>query len=152
MSPPRGNHLKLMVDYNLKDPDILQKLNSLGALDVKTTIELGYAQNAKDRDLILSATLKEDRILLTRDYNTINEHRFTPCMHGGVVILHHRRPSADVVKKMVNALLKCGERRHAKGHVTHIRRDGIKIVTHDAEPVIVSFDEKPNLRKIVAGI
>jgi len=141
-----------MVDYNLKDPDIIQKLNSLGALDVKTTIELGYAQNAKDRELIWGATLKEDRILLTRDYRTIDERKFTPCKHGGVVILHHQRPSADVVQKMVNALLKSGERKHAKGHVTHIKRDGIKIITHDPEPVIVSFDEKPNLRKIVKGI
>jgi len=63
--PPKGNHLKLMVDYNLKDPEIVSKLNAIGALDVKTTIELGYAQDAKDPHLIWNATVKEDRILLT---------------------------------------------------------------------------------------
>lgn len=149
MSQP---NLKLMVDYCLKDPEILQKLETLGSLDIKTTIECGYPQSTSDADLIWKGTVEQERILLTRDYGTINAATYTPCKHGGILVVHHPRPTADIVHAFVKTLLQCGERRQAKCHFTHLRRDSIKILTHKPQPVIIPFSEKPNLRKIVAGI
>jgi hypothetical protein len=149
---PKANHLKLMVDYDLKDPEILEKLEGLGALDVKTTIQCGYFQHTTDPVLIWEGTTKENRILLTANYGDIGENRYAPCKHGGIIIIDHPRPSPDIVFAYVKALLQCGKRKFVKNHVTHLKRDGIKIVTHEKEPVTILFDEKPNLRKIVKGI
>ena len=148
----QANHLKLMVDYCLKYPDIIAKLETLGPLDIKTTIDCGYSQQTDDDELIWKGTLAHDRILLTRDYGTIRETTYTPCEHGGVIVIHHPRPNADVVHAFMKTLLQCGSRKYAKSHFTHLRKDGIKIVTHDKDPVIIPFDGKPNLKKIVKGI
>ena len=149
---PKANHIKLMVDYDLKDPQILKKLEELKALDVKTTIECGYPQHTKDPVLIWEGTVEKERILLTANFGDIGENRYTPCKHGGIIIIDHPRPSPDIVYAFVKAFLQSGQRKFAKKHVTHLKRDSIKIVTHEKKPVIVNFDEKPNLRKIVKGI
>ena len=149
---PQANHIKLMVDYNLIDPEIIEKLESLGALDVKTIIDCGYQQDTKDDILIWQGTLEQNRILLTADFRTINEKKYTPCNHGGIIIIEDPRPSPEKVFAFVKAFLQCGQRKYAKKHVTHLKRDSIKIVTHEKKPVIVDFDKKPNLRKIVSGI
>lgn len=141
-----------MVDYDLKDPEILKRLEELKALDVKTTIQCGYPQYTKDPVLIWEGTIEQNRILLTANYGDIGESRYAPCKHGGIIIIDHPRPSADIVYAFVKAFLQCGERRFAKKHVTHLKKDSIKIVTHKENPVIVNFDEKPKLRKIVSGI
>lgn len=147
-----ANHLKVMVDYCLKDPEIIEKLETLGALDVKTTIECGYFPHTKDDVLVWEGTQEKDRILLTGDFKTIDEHRYKPCHHGGIIIIHHPRPSPDIVFAYVKAFLQSGERKYAKKHVTHITKNAVKIVTHEKEPVIVEFNEDKNLRKIVKGI
>ena len=142
-----SNDLKLMVDYCLKDPEIIKELEQFKSLDIKTTIECGYRQNATDKTLIWTGTIAQDRILLTRDFQTIDEHKFTPCRHGGVIIIHHRRPDANVVRSYMKAFLQSGIRKYAKNHVSHLKRDGARIVTHK-EPQVCNYNENPNLRKI----
>jgi hypothetical protein len=147
-----ANHIKLMVDYCLKEPDILEKLETLSSLDIKTTIDLGYNPDAKDPELIWQGTIEHDRILLTCDYNTIKESKYAPCKHGGIMMIHHKQPTAEIVHAFLKTFLQSGKRKFAKHHFTHLRKDGIRITTHDKDPVIMTFDEYPNLRKIVAGI
>lgn len=149
---PKANHLKLMVDYDLKDARILERLGELGALDVKTTIDCGYPQHATDSELIWQGTVNESRILLTANFRDIGENRYTPCKHGGIIIIDHPRPSPDIVFAYVKALLQSGKRAYAKNHVTHLHKTKITIVTHDKDPVTINFNEEPRLRKIVAGI
>jgi hypothetical protein len=141
-----------MVDYDLKDAEILARLEELKALDVKTTVECGYPQHTKDSILVWQGTKDENRILLTANFKDIGESRYTPCKHGGIIIIDHPRPSPDIVFAYMKALLQCGQRKYVKNHVTHLKRDGIKIVTHAKEPVTINYDEEPKLRKIVKGI
>lgn len=148
---PRANHIKLMVDYNLIDPEIIEGLEKLGALDVKTTVDCGFAQNAKDPELI-QGTTEKDRILLTADVNTIDERKYKPCTHGGIMFIDEKRLFPNEVVALVKAFVMCGQRGIAKKHVTHLTKNGAKIITHDKEPVIIDFNENPNLRKIVKGI
>lgn len=126
---PRANHLKLMVDYNLKDKRILTALDKLGALDVKTIIECGYKQDTDDDVLINKGTIEEKRLLLTKDKNTIDEWTFPPCTHGGVIIIKHKRPMPEEVVARVRAFVQSGKRAMAKGHVTHLYADHATIHT-----------------------
>jgi hypothetical protein len=133
-----ANHLKLMVDYNLKDPRIIAELDKLGALDVKTTIDCGYRQNTGDDVLVNTGTVEHKRLLLTKDKESIDEEEYPPCTHGGIIIIKHRRPRPEEVVARVTAFIRSGKRALAKGHVTHLRADGATIYTHK-DPVEVRF-------------
>ena len=141
-----------MVDYDLVDVETLAKLNTLGALDIKTTIELGYTSRTKDPQLIWEGTIKEKRILLTADYRTIKASKFIPCKHGGIIVIQHPRPTPELVHAYMKVLLQSGQRKFVKKHFTRINRERLNILTHKAEPVIVEFDGKPNLRKIIQRV
>lgn len=138
-----------MVDYDLIDDDILAKLRTLGSLDVKTTIECGYKPYTKDPELIWKGTLEKKRILLTADKNTIKVSTYTPCKHGGIIVIQHPRPTPELVYAYIKVLLLSGQKKFAKKHFTRINKDRLKIITHEQEPVIVEFDSQPNLRKII---
>lgn len=125
----RANHLKLMVDYNLKDPLILQELDKLGALDVKTTIECGYEQWTHD-DILVKGASEQRRLLLTKDKETIDEIEFPPCTHGGIIIIKDKRPMPENVVAWVKAFVQSGKRALAKHHVTHLLPDRAVIYTH----------------------
>lgn len=141
-----------MVDYCLIDPEILTKLESLGALDVKTIIDCGYPSYTEDAKLVWDGTVKENRVLLTGNYKDINERIYPPCLHGGIILINHPRPTPDIVYAYVKTLLQCGKRKFAKNHVTHLTREAITIVTHDKDSIRVNINEKPSLRKIVSAI
>lgn len=124
-----ANHLKLMVDYNLKDPYILKALSSFGALDVKTTIECGYSQHTDD-DVLVKGTSEKRRLLLTKDKETIDEIEFPPCTHGGIIIIKDKRPLPENVIAWMKAFIQSGKRSLAKHHVTHLWPDRAVIHTH----------------------
>jgi hypothetical protein len=128
-----------MVDYNLKDPLVLDCLRKLGALDVKTTIDCGYKQSEKDPVLINKGTLEQNRLLLTRDKNTIDEKKFKPCSHGGVIIIKHPRPTANMICAWMKAFIQSGKRAYAKSHVTYLNSSGFRIHTHHPQPITGVF-------------
>jgi len=133
------NHLRLMVDYNLVDPDILACLDKLTALKVKTIIECGYSQDTKDEVLVNKGTVEQKRLLLTGDKKTITKRKFKPCEHGGVIVIKDPRPTADKVCAWMKAFVQSGQRALAIGHFTHLRADGATIYTHLKDPVKVKF-------------
>lgn len=123
----RTNHLKLMVDYCLVDPDILNALKTIRSVRVKTTIECGFNQGEKDKVLV-AATEPKHRILLTANFNDINERKYPPCGHGGIILINHPRPDSAVVLERVKAFVLSGSKSEAKGHVTYLNKD--KAIIH----------------------
>lgn len=134
----RMNPLRLMIDYDLVDHRIVCALKTLAEVEVKTIIECGYPQNTADEVLVNEGTVQQKRLLLTGDKNTITRNRYKPCTHGGVIVLRHRRPSAESVLAAVAALMRSNEAGLAVNHFTHLRPDGAKIYTHK-DPVEIKF-------------
>jgi hypothetical protein len=133
-----ASHVKLMVDYNLKDPLVLECLSKLKALSVKTTIDCGFEQGTKD-PVLVEATREIERLLLTRDKNSIDERLYPPCTHGGIIIIEHPRPTAEMVCAWMKSFVQSGKRAYAKGHVTYLNGDGYKIHTHQSQPITGRF-------------
>lgn len=133
------NHLRVMVDYNLVDPDILACLEKLTALKVKTILDCGYSQETKDEVLVNKGTVEHRRLLVTGDKRTITKKKFKPCHHGGVIVIKDPRPTAKKVCAWMKAFVQSGQRTLAIGHFTHLREDGATIYTHDKDPITVRF-------------
>lgn len=131
------NHLKLMVDEDLNDPQTLKLLTKLRALKVKTTFECGLEMGTSDKVLVQST--KEKGLLLTGDKNTIDERKYPPCNHGGIIIIELKRPTSDEVFRRMKAFCQSGKRGLAKGHVTHLYADKAVIHTHHKTPVTVPY-------------
>jgi hypothetical protein len=127
-----------MVDYDLIDPLVIKALHKIGAVDVKTIIECGFQPWTSDKTLV-SATSEKRRILLSANFNDINEHKYPPCLHGGIILIKHARPSPEVVYDRIKAFSKSGQRSLAKSHVTHLNASGATIHTLDQNPVKVAF-------------
>lgn len=130
----RTNHLNLMIDYDLVDREIIAALKQLNALKIKTIIEHGFNQDTKDKVLV-GSTKKKKSLLLTGDKSTITKERYKPCTHGGIIIIKDPRPSPEKVYAWVKAFIQSGQRAFAKNHVTHLRKDGFTIFTHNPEPI-----------------
>jgi hypothetical protein len=121
-------NLKLMVDEDLFDKRTIAALRKIGAaVDVKTTEECDLPSGTKDRPIV-KATKDKRRILLTANYNDINEHVYPPCGHGGIILIDHPRPGPDVVSARLKAFCRSGKRSQAKGHVTYLKAE--KFIIH----------------------
>jgi len=119
--------LKVMVDEDLLDRRTIAALQNIGAaVDVKTIVECNLALGTKDRTLV-AATKKKRRILLTANYNDINERVYPPCGHGGIILIDHPRPSPDDVCSRLKSFCHSGKRSQAKGHVTYLKTDSFII-------------------------
>jgi hypothetical protein len=127
-----------MVDYDLVDAEILTALNKIGAVNVKTTIECGYSQGAADKVLV-DGTQKKRRVLLTGNYNDINERVYKPCFHGGIILINHPRPTGDIVYARMKAFSQSGGRSEAKGHVTYLNEDKAIVHKLHKEKIEVAF-------------
>ena len=130
--------LRLMIDYNLVDKRIVSALKALQGVEVQTIIECGYAQNTDDDVLINKGTVEQDRLLLTKDKNTITRKKYQPCTHGGVIVIRHRRPTPDDVLDAVSSFIQSAKQHMAINHFTHLKPDGAKIWTH-RNPVEIRF-------------
>ena len=119
-------HLKVMLDYDLVDKRIIEALRKIGAVDVKTIIECGFQQDTHDK-ILVAATEKKRRLLLTANYRNINEHVYEPCNHGGIILIKHPRPTPEAVYARVKAFCQSGQRSMAKRHVTYLKEDGFTI-------------------------
>jgi hypothetical protein len=116
-----------MVDYDLVDPEILDALRRIKSVSVKTTIECGFDPWTKDGTLV-DATSTKRRLLLTANYRDINERRYKPCLHGGILLIHHPKPSWETVYERMKAFSESGGRSQAKGHVTYLKAE--KAIVH----------------------
>jgi hypothetical protein len=135
-------NLKLMVDEDLLDKRTVAALHEVGAaVDVKTMLECNYPLGTKDY-ILVAATVEKRRILLTANYNDINENKYPPCGHGGIILIDHPRPSPDEVISRLKSFCRSGKRSQAKGHVTYLRADGFTIHKLHREKVEGRYDEK----------
>jgi hypothetical protein len=116
-----------MVDADLFDPEILEALRSIKSLDVKKTLDCGFNPWTHDQTLV-EATEPQRRLLVTGNFRNINEKRYPPCGHGGIILINHPSPTGRVVGERMRAFARAGGRSHAKGHVTYLNRD--KAVVH----------------------
>lgn len=129
-------HIKLMVDFNLGQ-DHVDKLNELGTIKARTTIDYGFNPWTADDDLV-RATLDKGCILLTRDKNTINEKIYKPCTHGGIIIIENPHPFPETVLSYMKSFCQSGKRSLAEHCVTHLYNDRAIIHTHKGS-VMVQF-------------
>jgi hypothetical protein len=123
-----------MIDFNLGQ-SCADALNELGAVKAKTIVEYGFDGRTQDCDLVC-ATLDHGCILLTKDKRTINEKLFSPCTHGGIIIIKNARPFVSDVKAYIKAFCKSGKRSLAEHCVTHLYPDKAIIHTHTGLEVI----------------
>lgn len=141
--------MKLMLDYCLKNPKIIEALENDTHSDVVTTIDLGYRDNTSDDDLV-RATVDRKRILVTKNYLDFDETKYPPCGHGGIIVFHTGETSASYVANRIKALIRSGNRRYVKGHVTHLYESKMEIYTHK-DPIKVNFNDAKKLRDALKG-
>ena len=134
----RANHLKLMVDYCIIDPEIVDALRQIKTLDVKTTLECGYHPWTADETLV-AGTTEKDRLLITANYRDITPARYPPCKHGGIILIKHPSPSGQIVFERMRSFALKGGRSHAKGHVTYLNADTAEIRKLDEEIIKLQF-------------
>jgi hypothetical protein len=115
-----------MVDEDLLDPEILEALHRIGSVDVKTTFECRLASGTKDH-VIVAATEEQQRLLLTANFRDIHERNYKPCFHGGIILIKHPRPTAQMIYARMKAFCQSGKRSLAKRHVTYLRADRFTI-------------------------
>jgi hypothetical protein len=94
--------LKLIVDYNL-NPAAIDGLNKLGSVKAKRTTDYGFSQGADDKDLVYN---KHRCVLLTGDFESIDETTYPPCQHEGIILLrekeHPPRKSCLALRRSVS--------------------------------------------------
>lgn len=123
------HHLKLMVDYNL-NPAAIQGLNKIGSIKAKRTTECGFSQGADDKDLVYN---KERCVLLTGDFRSIDERRYPPCQHEGIIILREQRASPEKIVACVKAFAQSGYRKETSHNVIHLWEKKAIIHKHDKQ-------------------
>lgn len=126
--PVTQHHLKLLVDYCVQAKLAAQKLNTLPKASAITTIDAGLRGHSADDDIVALGRL-EDRIIVTGDFRTMNEHFYPPCTHGGILLIREE-PTADKVYKLVRSFMLSGQRMKAAHCVTHLWSDRCRINTH----------------------
>jgi len=140
-------NLKVMVDEDLLDKRTIAALHELGtAVAVKTILECGFALGSKD-SVLVEATTTQRRILLTANFNDINERRYRPCEHGGIILIDHPNPSPEVVSSRLKAFCKSGKRSQARGHVTYLKADKFIIHKLHKEKLEEGYNEKTGKRR-----
>ena len=125
-----ANHLKIMVDETFGEPvaDALNK--DIASIKAKTTFDCGFAQGTGDRDLIDKGK-RLNRILLTFDRNTIDQRRYPPCSHAGIIIVKDKHWTTRSIVKELKAFTQTGNRKLVLHSVTHLHRDHAVIYQHE---------------------
>lgn len=118
-----------MIDYVFGKP-IAEALNQIRVVDAKTTTDHGFQQNAEDEEIIRNIA-DDGYLFLTHDRNTIDEHRFPPCSHGGIIIVRDKRWTEEKVFERVKDFCQSGQKSLAPHCVTYLHEDGAIIHTHE---------------------
>jgi hypothetical protein len=139
--------IRLLIDHNFGQP-VADKLNELKYVSAITTIESGFSQRRSDADLV-SFTTEDGCVFITHDHNTINEHRYPPCSHGGIIVIQGDW-FPETVLAMFKKLWNSGSRRLIQSHVTRLRieENSGEIHTHEGRfPVNLTRKRKRRKRK-----
>jgi hypothetical protein len=121
--------LKLMVDYNL-DPAAIAGLNKIGSIKAKRSIDYGLSQGADDKDLVYN---KKRCVLLTGDFRSIDEQKYPPCQHEGIIILKEQRALPEKIVACVKALSQSGYRKETSHNVIYLWEKKAIIHKHDKQ-------------------
>lgn len=134
-------HFKLMIDEEYWS--LAPYLNGISNnVEAKTTKDCGFAPSTRDSALI-GATAALNRILLTRDRNTINRRRYMPCTHGGIIVLRANRLRESQVRNLIKLFCLSGIRQHCVGHFTYLSKDHAVIHTHKEIITVKWHGKKP---------
>ncbi len=128
-------HLNLMVDHVFGEP-VARKLNEWGSIKASTIGGYGFRQNEKD-DVLIESLEENNCLLLTHDHNTINERRYQPCSHGGIIVIPHDKWTPDYVFERVKAFILSGKKALAEHCVTYLHPKKAIIKTHDNGELVV---------------
>ncbi len=131
------SRIKLMVDYNF-GKNVAKALNELGSVKAKTIIDYGFKQNTPDSELV-DGTSDHNCILLTHDGNSINEKKYPPCSHGGIIISLDPKWSPEKIFEKVKKFVQSGHRSKADHCVTYLYDDRANIHKHDGEVESIDF-------------
>lgn len=128
------SRFKLMVDNDF-GPTVAEAVNRIGSnVTAKTSIENGFPDDAEDEKLVAH---DKNWIVLTHDGNTLNERRFPPCSHDGIIIIKEKRWFPESVVACLKALRKSGKASRVAHHVTHLFPDKAIVKTHKGDEVII---------------
>lgn len=129
-------HIKLMIDTTFGKP-VADALKVIGVVKVMTTIEYGFRYNAGDSEIIRK--IKKDKYLLfTHDGSTINERRYHPCTHAGIIIFEGIWSEEKIVERM-KTFCQSGHKKLAPRCVTHLYEEKAIIYRHGEEVIEVPF-------------
>lgn len=132
-------HLNLMVDQTFGEP-VAKKLNEWGSIKATTTVGYGFRKNEKD-DVLIGSLEQSNCFLLTHDHNTINEYRYEPCTHGGIIIIPRSTWTVEYVFDRVKAFILSGKKAHAEHCVTYLHPKKAIIKTHNSGELIVPLKD-----------
>lgn len=129
-----------MIDHTFGEP-VAEKLNKLSAITAATTITRGFSDRRHDDDLV-GFTKGDGCILLTFDHNTINEYKYPPCTHGGIIIVKGDW-FPETIFTGIKRLCESGHRKVVPNHVTHlyVEQKRALIKTHKEE-IPLNFSRK----------
>lgn len=120
--------LKVMVDEN--SPSLVERLKSITkSVDPIKSLDCGFHCGTDD-GILVRATRKLNRVLLTRDYTTIKAEDYPPCTHGGIVFIKITSAEQTIVAEAFKNLAEWSKRGVLVGHLTYLHRDNAEIVTH----------------------
>jgi len=105
-----------MVDYNL-NPAAIDGLNEIGSVKAKRTTDYGFSQGAADKDLVYN---KKRCVLLTGDFRSIDEQKYPPCQHEGIIILREQRASPEKIVACIKAFSQSGYRKETSHNVIYL--------------------------------
>jgi hypothetical protein len=120
-----------MIDHVFGKP-VADILSDIRVVDTKTTLEHGFRPHAEDEEIIRNIA-DDGYIFLTHDRNTIDEYRFPPCSHGGIIIIRDKRWTEEKVLERIRDFCQCGYKKLAPHSVTYLHAEGAIIHTHDGK-------------------
>jgi hypothetical protein len=118
-----------MVDYCL-NPAAIEGLNDIGSVKAKRTTDYGFPQGADDKDLVYN---KKRCVLLTGDFRSIDEEKYPPCQHEGIIILKEQRASPEKIVACVKAFSRSGYRKETSHNVVYLWEDKAIIHKHNKQ-------------------
>jgi hypothetical protein len=127
-----------MIDETFGEP-VASALNKISSVKARTTFDYGYRPGEEDAQLV-SGTVEHNCLLLTHDGNTINEHRYPPCNHGGIIIFRGDWDQQKIHNR-VRAFCLSGAKSRAPHAVTHLYENHAVIHTHN-EQIKVRFKQR----------
>jgi hypothetical protein len=121
------SRFKLMVDSDF-GPQVVDAVNKIGSnVIAKLYTDFGLAENAADAKLV---AYNRNWVVLTHDHQTLNERRFPPCGHSGIIIVRDPRWFPETVVASLKALRQSGKAHRVSHHVTHLYPDKAIVHTH----------------------